>query len=406
MKTVLMFPYAHHLGATHPLLAIGEVLRKQKHRVIFAAQGKCCDYVRAAGFELEDIIDLAPSICVDKINKSRLDYHTVASITEFVEQETRMIRKYSPDVIVDVHRPTLRISALLSSTPRAVVCNTVLTKYYALEKVVPESLPIHSTLKALLRNRTIGKAMPLIERQLLKKWAQPYNIYLKGRGVVRFKSIWELFEGDQMLLMDASEFAPTTPLPDSVKMVGPLLHDDNQESPPWLAKLDPAKKTIFVYVGSIEKLFPVVLDFLEKIYGGSSDHQIVAATGGMFSSGSRKYPANMIIADYVPASRILENNCAVMVTHGGRGSIYSALLRGVPLIGIPNQAEQEWNLDRIEELGLGKKILVRKLNLNSLKDALDSVLQDRRYGERAQKFGEILANYQGATKAAEIIAAM
>ena len=43
----------------------------------------------------------------------------------------------------------LKLSALLTSTPRAVLCNTVLTRYYAGEKFLPESHPLSAFVKYL-----------------------------------------------------------------------------------------------------------------------------------------------------------------------------------------------------------------------------------------------------------------
>ena len=141
MKTVLMFPYANHLGGTQPLVAIALALREQGHRVVFAARGKCRAYVEECGFDVEDVLELDPDRSVAYINKSSLDYHTRESVAEFVAAERRLIEKYDADVVVDLHRPTLKLSALLTHTPRAVLCNTVLTRYYAGEKFLPESHP-------------------------------------------------------------------------------------------------------------------------------------------------------------------------------------------------------------------------------------------------------------------------
>jgi len=129
MKTVLMFPYANHLGGTQPLVAVGAALRDAGHNVVFAARGQCRAYVEECGFAVEDVIELDPERSVAYINKSSLDYHTTETIDEFVRQESALIKKHNADAVVDLHRPTLKLSALLTQTPRAVLCNTVLTRY-------------------------------------------------------------------------------------------------------------------------------------------------------------------------------------------------------------------------------------------------------------------------------------
>jgi UDP:flavonoid glycosyltransferase YjiC (YdhE family) len=403
MKTVLMFPYANHLGGTQPLVAIGGALREAGHNVVFAARGKCRVYVEECGFEVEDVIELDPQKSVAYINKSSLDYHTRDSIAEFVEQESALIRKHRASVVVDLHRPTLALSALLTNTPRAVLCNTVLTRYYAGEKVLPESHPLSAIVKYLPR-RILRPVSAWAEEKLFQSWVRPYNAYLEGRSDVRFASMKDLFEGNATILMDASEFAPSLELPAHVHAVGPLMHEQSDKIPAWYSRLDPRKKSIFVYLGSYGEQFTRVVDYLGKLLAGSNEYQVVAATGGLYGYAGAACPPNVIVSDYVPASLVLSRNCAAMITHGGRGSIYSALQHGVPLIGIPNQGEQEWNLDAVERHGLGRKLSTKRISFDSFSDAMRSVLEEPRFRDNARAFGAKLTNYDGVRAAARIIA--
>lgn len=403
MKTVLMFPYANHLGGTQPLVAIGGALREAGHNVVFAARGKCRAYVEECGFEVEDVIELDPQKSVAYINKSSLDYHTRASIAEFVEQETALIRKHRAGVVVDLHRPTLALSALLTNTPRAVLCNTVLTRYYAGEKFLPESHPLSAIVKHLPPS-ILRPVSAWAEEKLFKSWVRPYNAYLEGRSDARFASMKDLFEGDATILMDASEFAPSLALPPHVHVVGPLMHEQADKIPTWYSRLDPSKKSIFVYLGSYGEQFTRVVDYLGKLLAGSDEYQVVAATGGLYGYAGTACPPNVIVSDYVPASLVLSRNCAAMITHGGRGSIYSALQHGVPLIGIPNQGEQEWNLDAVERHGLGRKLSTKRISFDSFSDATRSVLDEPRFRDNARAFGAKLTNYDGVRAAARIIA--
>lgn len=43
-----------------------------------------------------------------------------------------------------------------------------------------------------------------------------------------------------------------------------------------------------------------------------------------------------------------------MVCHAGNGTIYQALMRGIPMVLIPSFFEQEWNAHRIVKLQLGE----------------------------------------------------
>ncbi|MFT3791097.1 MAG: glycosyltransferase [Rudaea sp.] len=406
MKTALMFPYANHLGGTQPLVAIASALREAGHKVVFAARGKCRAYVEECGFEVEDVAELDPDRSVAYINKSSLGYHTRESIAEFVAAETALIEKHKADAVVDLHRPTLKLSAMLTGTPRAVLCNTVLTRYYAGGKFMPESHPLSPIVKHLPQ-RILQPLSAWAEDRFFESWVRPYNAYLKARGsAVRFESMKDLFEGEATILMDAPEFAPSLPLPPHAHAVGPLVHEQSSKVPAWYSRLDPAKKSVFVYLGSYGEQFTRVIDYLGRMLEASDDFQIVAATGGLYGYSGAKAPANVIVSDYVPASLVLSRNCAAMITHGGRGSIYSALQHGVPLIGIPNQGEQEWNLDAVEKHGLGRKLSAKRIRFDAFSGAVRAVVDDPRFRANAETFRMRLRAYDGVGAASRIIAAM
>ncbi|HEV7489163.1 MAG TPA: glycosyltransferase [Rhodanobacteraceae bacterium] len=405
MKTVLMFPYANHLGGTQPLVAIGAALRDAGHNVVFAARGKCCAYVEECGFAVEDVVELDPDRSVAYINKSSLDYHTRDSIAEFVEQESALIQKHDADAVVDLHRPTLKLSALLTGTPRAVLCNTVLTRYYAGEKFLPESHPLSAVFKYLPQS-ILGPLSTWAEDKLFESWVRPYNAYLDGKSGVRFKSMKDLFEGEATILMDAPEFAPLIDLPPHVHAVGPLVHEQADRIPTWFSRLDPRKKSLFVYLGSYGEQFTRVVDYLGRMLADSPEFQVIAATGGLYGYTGSHCPPNVIVSDYVPASLVLSHNCAAMITHGGRGSIYSALQHGVPLVGIPNQGEQEWNLDAVERHGLGRKVSAKHISFESFGEAMRAVIEDSAFRENAQAFKARLLAYDGVVAASRIVASM
>ena len=405
MKTVLMFPYANHLGGTQPLVAIALALRGAGYNVVFAARGKCRAYIEECGFDVEDVAELDRERSVAYINKSSLDYHTRESIAEFVAAERALIEKHDADVVVDLHRPTLKLSALLTGTPRAVLCNTVLTRYYAGEKFLPESHPLSAFVK-YLPNAILRPVSAWAEEKLFESWVRPYNAYLEGRSGVRFASMKDLFEGDATILMDAPEFAPSVDLPPHVHAVGPLVHEQSQRIPSWYSRLDPMKKSIFVYLGSYGEQFTRIVDYLGRMLADAADYQIVAATGGLYGYSGVSCPSNVIVSDYVPASLVLSLNCAAMITHGGRGSIYSALNHGVPLVGIPNQGEQEWNLDAVERHGLGRKLSARHISFEAFREAMRTVIAEPRFRQNALAFRKRLLAYDGVGAASRIIAAM
>jgi UDP:flavonoid glycosyltransferase YjiC (YdhE family) len=72
-------------------------------------------------------------------------------------------------------------------------------------------------------------------------------------------------------------------------------------------------------------------------------------------------PPNFHVDDFLPGIRIMEI-CHLVICHGGNGTIYQALSKGVPVIGIPTMHDQEINMDRIVDLEMGIKLSKRRLD--------------------------------------------
>ena len=60
----------------------------------------------------------------------------------------------------------------------------------------------------------------------------------------------------------------------------------------------------------------------------------------------------------------------------GIGTIYQSLGCGVPLIGAPEHLDQEYHLNRVEELGLGVKLDRREFTADRILWALERVLDE------------------------------
>jgi UDP:flavonoid glycosyltransferase YjiC (YdhE family) len=76
----------------------------------------------------------------------------------------------------------------------------------------------------------------------------------------------------------------------------------------------------------------------------------------------------------------MAKSAAVVVTHGGAHSVSRALVAGVPQVILATSPENWFYVNALERFGVGKGV-DRK---SQLRDALDRVLSDPGYGERAR----------------------
>ncbi len=105
-------------------------------------------------------------------------------------------------------------------------------------------------------------------------------------------------------------------------------------------------------------------------------------------------PANVRVERWVPQADVAAR-AAVMVVHGGYGTMLGALTAGVPLVVAPLFADQPHNARRVAELGAGIALpepgSVRRLPLDGpralagLGDIVREVLADQRYRRAARR---------------------
>jgi UDP:flavonoid glycosyltransferase YjiC (YdhE family) len=79
------------------------------------------------------------------------------------------------------------------------------------------------------------------------------------------------------------------------------------------------------------------------------------------------------------------------VTHGGSGSTLAALAYGLPILFVPQGADQFENAAQVQALGAGARVLPADLTPESARSALESLLRDDGYRRRARAIAEEIA---------------
>ncbi len=93
---------------------------------------------------------------------------------------------------------------------------------------------------------------------------------------------------------------------------------------------------------------------------------------------------DILAVPYAPFSQILPR-CAAIIYHGGIGTCAQALHAGIPQLIQPMAHDQLDTLSRIRDLGVGDGIMPRKFKEKPLAAALEGVLSNPGYRERARE---------------------
>ncbi len=115
-----------------------------------------------------------------------------------------------------------------------------------------------------------------------------------------------------------------------------------------------------------------------------------------------RVPPNVRLDPYVPQIAVLEETSA-FITHGGFNSTKEALSLGIPLVVIPIGADQFYTAERVEALGLGRRVGPEERTSDTIRSRLREVLGNPTYRAAARDFATEMAELPGVEHAVRLL---
>src|SRR4051812_35975650 len=113
-------------------------------------------------------------------------------------------------------------------------------------------------------------------------------------------------------------------------------------------------------------------------------------------------PANARLVEWVSYAKTMPL-CDVVVCHAGHGTIARSLASGVPLVACPAAGDMAENASRVAWADVGVPLPRRLVSPRGVRLAVQRVLAERRYAERAKALAEWSRRHDGGTAAAETL---
>lgn len=389
-------PDGNFLAHTTRPFEVAKNLREVGYEIIFAGEGQYMKLPMEAGFQVLDIKTINPEKVMECARKTRCNFYDYILVKELVEAELQLFKQIKPDLVLSDFRIPLSTSCELAGIPLVSIVNSVWTNYYSAKGRAPE----HLAATGILGKRITTLLMPWIEKIIIANDVSPFHKYRREIGLKPRKNIWDYCMGDLTLIADIPEYGPTKNLPDNFYYIGPILWEPEIETPDWLKNLDPDRPTIYFTMGSTgyPRFFKKAIELF-----GDSKYQCIMTTGGMIEFSDM--PKNFYVADYLPGNEIMKKS-DVVVSHGGNGTIYQAMSYGVPIIGIPTWADQEFNLQRVEDMGIGILLSELRFEPKHLIEAVEAILTQKTYKIRAHHYKTILEKYSSIEMATKLISSL
>ncbi|XP_035377034.1 UDP glucuronosyltransferase 1 family, polypeptide B1 [Electrophorus electricus] len=103
-----------------------------------------------------------------------------------------------------------------------------------------------------------------------------------------------------------------------------------------------------------------------------------------------KVPENVKLMKWLPQNDLLGHpKTRAFITHGGTHGIYEGICHGVPMVMVPLFGDQDDNVHRMANRGVGVILNIHELTVPMLVDALNTVINNSSYKERMMKLSAV-----------------
>ncbi|TDZ35919.1 4'-demethylrebeccamycin synthase [Colletotrichum spinosum] len=198
------------------------------------------------------------------------------------------------------------------------------------------------------------------------------------------------------------------PIMPQVRYVGPLvtpLSGATPGVPDWWADVATARRCV---VGVTQGTFAtdpksLIVPALRALQGDKRLLLVVpSGLAGEIRAAVAVDEDNVRIAAWVPYDLLLPR-CRLLVTNGGYGSVTQALSHGVPLVCAGTSEDKRDTAARVTWVGAGIDLQTDTPTADQVRDAVDRVLGDPSYAERAASIGRELKAQGGARRACDLL---
>jgi MGT family glycosyltransferase len=372
MATVAFFAPAA-AGHVNPTLGLAAELVRRGHRVTYATTGPYAERVAETGAEVVPVTSTwegGGGADIPQFHGRELVRAMAVLLEETKSMLVQLHDAERPDIVV--HDGTMgwwgRILARRWQVPSVETWpNLVSNEQWAMSQKYTTFNPLSPGF-LLMAVR--------LSRFLKKQGAEGMQAFMSGEAAA----------SRLVTLPRAFQYAGET-FTDRYEFVGPLINERNYQGD-W----EPADDlpVLLVSLGTAYNDRP---EFYRTVLSSAADRpwRVVLAVGGADLEALGPVPANVEVHRQVPQLAVLRHARA-FVTHAGMGGTMEGLHFEVPLVAIPQMAEQRANADRIAELGLGTVLQPEGITADTLWTAVESVATDERVRERlAWMRGEMTA---------------
>ena len=389
MKKIVFFCIPAH-GHTNPTLGVVRELVSRGHQVWYYSYYMMREKIESAGATFISCDDydmeqkLTPKDCV-RIGKD-LAFSTKILVDTTLALDNKVctdMEQLQPDCIVaDSMAVWGKAVAMKLGIPFVSSTTTFAFNQYS-AKIMHQS--IREIVQMIL-------SMPKITKQIKRLQKNGYPV----------RSILDIIQNDNdthTIVYTSPEFQPCSEtFSDRYAFVGPSIRPVSNRPEDQIRKT--RDKLIYISMGTVNNdMMPLYKRCLTAL--ADADYQVIMSVGNLVSIEEfGALPEHFAVYSHVDQIAVLQQADA-FISHCGMNSVNESLYFGVPLIMLPQTAEQSGVAERVSQLGAGIKL--RKTDAASIRTAVKTLFSDSTYHQNAAKICNGFQKCSGTKGAADKI---
>lgn len=417
---IICFPHFYYLSEVSRLVEIGKALRVTDQDVTFFSHGGSYENVpREEGFE---VVSVQPAMSPERAqeymrfnrgergNPLTGSFFSYEELEVYVRSEASMLREAKADAVLIGWNLPSYLSVQMVDIPIFVQQPGPFTAPYFDKKMgvfVPSMI---GWMRHFPMNWFVNWFMPRT-----KLWLAPFNRLASVLGLPQYKSLLDMMAGDLTLVMDAPEILGISPA--EIEDYSPRYPEFFHRPPkyryggPCYARLpgDVPGQVSDHYQSSRTKLFcamgvsgsPTVLRNVIDIVS-DLDLQVLIVTTTIIDDEVKSASDRVLLLPHVPA-HLVNPLADIAITHGGAGTVQTAIHSATPLVGVPMQLEQAGNISLVARQHAGILLSQMDLSRRKLGSALERLVSDPAFKTNMLRLKERQDQVDGAANAAREI---
>ncbi|MDJ0805245.1 MAG: glycosyltransferase [Gammaproteobacteria bacterium] len=422
---IICFPHFYYLSEVSRLIEIGKELRALKQEVTFFSHGGPYEsIVRDEGFE---VVSVTPTMTPErydefiKYNRGegskslKASFFTYEELKAYVSAEADALKQVNADAVLIGWNLPSYLSVQVVGVPIIVQQPGPFTAPF-FDKKLAEFAPA-------LAGRGLARLLHYLPMDKFVNWMfpkstfwiYPFNQLAADLGLPQYKSTLDFIAGDLTLVMDTPSILGVTP--DELRGYRPAHPEYFHKTPKYryggacYARLpgevpeavskhfDTTATKLYCAMGvsGSPEVLRSMIDIVRDL-----DLRALIVTTTILNEGNTDSSDQVLIQPHVPA-HLVNPMADFAITHGGAGTVQTAIHSGTPLVGIPMHQEQAGNIAQVRKLGAGLMLWKSELTRKNLAHALEMLITDENYREKMQQLKSEQDQIDGAAVAANEI---